>query len=125
MDETSFEEWLEGYKRAWEQMDADAAVELFAEDATYQETPFDEPMRGRDAIRSYWSDVPLAQKEIAFGYEVLSVAGDQGIARWWCDFRRIPTDSKVKLDGIFVVHFSNGKAIAFREWWHRKETPEP
>lgn len=121
--ESSFEAWLERYKRAWEDKEPDAARDLFTEEATYQESPFDEPMRGRDAIRSYWSDIGTTQDDIHFGYEIISDTEGQGIARWWCDFRRLPSGGKVKLDGIFLVHFSGDRATAFREWWHRKETP--
>jgi hypothetical protein len=46
MDVRVFEEWLDALGRAWEGREADAAARLFTENATYQETPFDEPMRG-------------------------------------------------------------------------------
>jgi len=63
----------------------------FTEDAAYQETPFDEPLRGRSAIFEYWSDVPRSQDRIRFGYEILAVTEDMGIAQWWASFVRIPS----------------------------------
>jgi len=46
---------MDQYGVASETSDPAVAAALFAEDAVYQETPFDEPMRGREAIYRYWS----------------------------------------------------------------------
>jgi hypothetical protein len=43
MDEAELGSWLEAYGRAWKERDPDAAPRLFAEDASYRETPFDAP----------------------------------------------------------------------------------
>src|SRR2546422_441926 len=69
MDRTSFESWLEAYGRAWRDRNPQAAANLFAEDGTYQVTPFVEGMRSRAAILEYWSHVPQTEQEIQFGYE--------------------------------------------------------
>jgi hypothetical protein len=37
MDQTTLQGWMDGYKAAWEQTDAEAAGKLFSLDATYQE----------------------------------------------------------------------------------------
>ena len=36
-------DWIEGYRRAWEQNDADLLLTLFTEDAFYRSSPFREP----------------------------------------------------------------------------------
>jgi hypothetical protein len=38
--------WLDSYGQAWENRNPEAATALFAENGTYQVTPFLEPMRG-------------------------------------------------------------------------------
>jgi ketosteroid isomerase-like protein len=53
-DRAAFKSWLAAYGKAWESRDAEAAAALYAEDGTYQVTPFLEPMRGRKAILEYW-----------------------------------------------------------------------
>lgn len=123
MDFHSFQSWLEAYKRAWETRDPQAVGELFSEDATYQETPFVAPLRGRTAIRRYWSDVvERSQEQIRFGYEILSIAGNVGIAHWWASFARLASGKKVALDGIFLLTFdAQDRCEALREWWVRKE----
>lgn len=122
MNTEIFETWLSKYKQAWENRDPLAARELFTEDASYQETPFDEPMRGIEAIYAYWEVVPKTQKSIKFGSEIIMVTKDLGIAHWNASFERIPGAVKVLLDGIFIVSLNfDGKCTDFKEWWHRKE----
>jgi hypothetical protein len=117
VSESDFGSWLGAYGRAWENLDADAAVALFTEDATYQETPFDEPERGADAIRAYWQEAVGGQRDVKFGHEVL---GDN-VARWWCSFTRVPGGERVELDGIFLCEFADdGRCHTFREWWHAR-----
>ncbi len=119
MNKGAFESWLDAYGRAWETQDSQAAAALFTEDATYQETPFAEPMRGRSAIRQYWSDATGSQDKIGFGYEVLTCTGNLGIARWWASFTDTQSQAQVKLDGIFlVVMTGENRCKDFREWWH-------
>jgi hypothetical protein len=118
-----FKKWLDAYGAAWEAGDPKAAVNLFGEAAEYYETPFDEPMVGRVAIETYWREgAGEAQREVRFQYEALAMVGNQGLARWQASFVRIPSGSKVKLDGFLSAEFdADGKCSVFREWWHRRE----
>ena len=123
MNRESLQGWLEGYGRAWESRDPEAVGKLFADDATYQETPYTQPMRGREAIQQYWSQVvATAQEHIKFGYEVLADAEDSAIVHWWASFVRVQSRAQVSLDGIFLLKFdTEGRCRELREWWVRKE----
>ncbi len=123
MTRDELKSWLDAYGRAWETRDPDLVVTLFAEDATYQETPFVEPMRGRPAILAYWSEKVAAwQEQCRFGHEILAVAEDTGIAHWWASFVRVRSKSKVRLDGVFLLTFDAlGRCQTLREWWVRQE----
>ena len=57
--------WLEAYRVAWEQADAEAAAALFAEYATYRSNIFEEPYRGRGGVRMYWETVTGTQADVA------------------------------------------------------------
>src|SRR2546430_1006359 len=46
--------WLDRYIEAWTSYDRERIGELFAEDAAYRYHPFDEPIRGREAIVDSW-----------------------------------------------------------------------
>lgn len=124
MEWRQFERWLQRYGEAWEGQNADSAAGLFTENAKYYETPFDEPMVGRDRVYAYWREGTGAQREVRFGYDVLAINRDMGIARWTASFTRVPSGIAVRLDGILTVLFEqDGRCSEFREWWHRQETP--
>ena len=119
MKEEAFRSWLDAYKHAWEAGDPIAAGDIFTEDATYQEKPFDEPMHGRKAITEYWSGNVKEQDNVQFGYEVLATTSEIGISRWWASFSDHSSKAHVKLDGIFVIHLdSENRCTQLQEWWH-------
>ena len=116
--------WLTGYEQAWEELDAEKAGKLFTENATYQETPYKDPFRGRSEIKNYWATVTADQSNVDFTFEVLSVSGNTGIAHWHSEFTQPSTGSKVILDGIFVLEFSTGGLCkSLKEWWHFQAIP--
>ena len=122
MDPAALDGWLGAYKRAWVERDPAAAAELFAADATYHETPFDEPSRGRKGIFEYWSGATRMQRDFRFTYEILAATENGGVAHWRASFVRLPANSRVVLDGIFVVELdADGRCTEFREWWHVQE----
>jgi uncharacterized protein (TIGR02246 family) len=118
----TFATWLDSYGRAWESRDPQAAADLFAEEGTYQVTPFVEPMRGKQAILEYWTHVAQTEQNIQFGYEILAVTPDHGIARWWASFVIVPQGLSTKLDGIFLISLDkDGRCRSLREWWHKQQ----
>ena len=123
MNEKRFTKWLDDYGKAWVDGEPDAVVRLFAEGAHYHETPFDEPMVGREAIRKYWQEgAEHGQRDVEFKCDVAAVTGNTGYARWEATFVRVPSGSFVELQGFLQADFDGeGKCIAFREWWHRRE----
>ncbi len=126
MREEDFHRWLDAYGKAWETGDPVAVIELFTPDARYHWTPFEEPKRGREEIAVAWRNATSRQEDIHFSHEIVTVAGRDGIARWWCELVRTPTGRRVKLDGIFLLTFRVGQAGGIlcerlREWWHSEE----
>jgi hypothetical protein len=126
MDRKRLEEWLEGYGRAWQERDPDAAAALFSEAAEYYETPFEAPYRGREGVLEYWRDATGSQRDVSFSYEVLSLASNTGIAHWAAEFTRIGSGQRVRLDGVLVLVFAeDGLCCTLREWWHVSNSPQP
>jgi ketosteroid isomerase-like protein len=120
MDQASFHRWLHAYGHAWMGRDPKAAAALYTDDATYQVTPFDEPIRGRAAIYAYWDGVAKTQERIRFDFEVVAVTSEHGIAHWWASFVRVPPGLETKLDGIFLIALdADGRCQSLREWWHK------
>lgn len=124
VSETAFAAWLDRYKQAWEERDAQSAGALFTEDAIYHEMPFDEPMEGRAAIENYWATVTAGQSDILFTYEVFSCEGNQCTAHWHAAFTGVPGGEAIELDGVFLCDFADAETVrSLREWWHVKVTP--
>ncbi|MFL7891083.1 MAG: nuclear transport factor 2 family protein [Anaerolineales bacterium] len=121
-----FNKWLAAYGLAWEKGDHQKSADLFAEGASYQETPFNKPMLGKEAVQDYWqSGAGTNQRDISFSYRILSVQGNQGIAHWQASFQRVKSGNQVELDGILVAEFDeHGLCTDFKEWWHRQEEQE-
>ena len=116
---TALDDWLAGYKGAWESRDPERAAALFTEHATYHETPFDAPKVGRNGIRDYWANVTADQQDVAVKAHVLAVAGQTGIARWSARFTSTSSGARIELDGVFVLMFDEqGLCSELREWWH-------
>jgi hypothetical protein len=132
-------EFMEGYKSAWEQRDERKLCRLFADDATYRNTPF-AVQRGHAEIAKYWQRVKL-QEDIHLSYEVLAQTPAGGIAHWHVTYQvaseelfriwaastgtnliaRNPGDPlpRLALDGILVAEFNAaGRCQACRLWWH-------
>src|SRR5260370_9046771 len=112
----TFASWLDSYGRAWESRGPQAAADLFAEESTYQVTPFVEPLRGKQAILQYWTKVAQTEQNIQFGYEILAVTPDHGIARWWASFLIFPQGLQPKLIAIFLISLqSNMRRPSLRD----------
>ena len=117
----TFSAWLDAYSKASIQNDPQASAELFARTAEYYETPFDEPMIGRDAIRKYWEIGARTLRDKATRYQVLSVKDLLGIARWQAEFTDVGSGRRLALDCLFLVEFDDPlHCRVFREWWHLK-----
>ena len=54
---------MANYGQAWEAGDAQGAADLFADEAAYRVTPFEEPLEGKEAIQAYWQAGPGGGKE--------------------------------------------------------------
>jgi hypothetical protein len=117
-------EWLDDYGRAWEERDADAAASLFTEDAVYQWGPFGRRLRGRPVIREAWAEATDEQRNIKFGYEVLTASARGGIVRWWVASDLPSQGVHAKNEGIFRIAFDeHGLCRSFEEWYNSTEEP--
>ena len=127
MMEQDVQDWLDEYGRAWVDGDPDRAVALFSDTATYRETPFDDPVKGRHAIREYWrKNAADAQEDVEFASQVWAVTNDTAIAGWQARFTRKASGARVELDGTFRLVFSGEpgalQCTVLEEWWHRRES---
>lgn len=119
-----FQRWMETYGKASAENDPRTSANLFAQNAHYYESPFDEPMIGRHSIYEYWNRGAQALRGKISCHEILAVIGNTGIARWQSRFTVIESGKRLVLDCLFVVEFNEeGLCQTFREWWHICEHP--
>jgi len=117
-------EWLDDYGRAWEERDPEAAAQLFAEDAVYQWGPFGKRLRGRPFIREAWAEATESQRNIHFGYEVMSATVRGGLVRWWTAYDRPGDQVHMRLEGVFRLAFDqDGLCTSLEEWFNFDEAP--
>jgi hypothetical protein len=118
--------WLDAYREAWEDKDADAAAALFDERATYRSNIFEEPYEGRQGVHRYWSDVTTTQDAVRVVMGRPFVDGDRVAAEFWTTMRNDGAD--ITLPGCLLLRFgADGLCLALREYWHvesgRREPP--
>jgi hypothetical protein len=120
MDREAAAAWLARYVEAWRSYDRDAIGALFAEDARYRYHPFDEWIRGREAIVESWFDDPDEPGTYEAAYEPVAVDGDVVVATGTSTYTG---EVSAVFDNVFVMRFdAAGLCCEFTEWF--VERPE-
>lgn len=123
MNQSSFDEWLKLYGKAWMQKRPDLIKDLFTQDATYSEKPFEDSFKGIEEITRYWQNVSQSQTDISFDYKIICNKDNTGLAHFKASFWRKPDETYVKLDGIFKVVLDwQNKCTSFSEWWQSQKS---
>lgn len=139
----NIEQFMRGYKSAWEGKDETAFCALFAQDGVYHNTPF-ATQRGHAQLAAYWQRIKL-QDDIELSFEVLASTPGSGIAHWHVTYQvaseelfqvwaastgtnliaRKPGDPlpRMVLDGLLQASFSDGLCRDCRLWWHSMPLP--
>lgn len=132
------EQFMQGYKRAWEARDERLFSALFAPDGEYHNTPF-AVQRGREQLESYWQRVKL-QEDVHLDYQILASVPGSGVAHWRVGYQvaseelfRIWARStgtnlvarkagdplpRMILDGVLRAQFGDGVCTRCELWWH-------
>ena len=122
MDRGQVAAWIAAYERAWRAPGTDALAGLFTADATYQQAPYLEPVRGLAAIGVMWEAEREGPSEVfRMTSEVVAADGGTAVARvnvWYGD----PVTQEYR--DLWVMRFaSGGRCAAFEEWPFWPEQP--
>ena len=139
----NIQNFMEGYRAAWEKRDPSAFASLFHADGQYHNTPF-QVQRGKSELAEYWKRVQL-QEDVQVIFEVLASEPDSGIAHWHVTYQvaseelfeiwarstgtsqlaRTPGDAlpRMVLDGILQANFFEDHCVEARIWWHNMPQP--
>jgi ketosteroid isomerase-like protein len=112
--------WLEDYVKAWEAYDPAAIGALFSEDATYAFHPWDEPVRGRDAIVRTWLDNQDAPGSFTASYAPIAIDGNLAVASGTSRYFKDGVLDR-EYYNVFLIRFDDaGRCSAFTEYFMKK-----
>ncbi len=112
---------METYGHAWETRDAALVLEVFTEDATYQQDPFGAPMLGHAGIHRYWEEATRNHRDIRFRWQPISSTGSLYVVEWGAQFTRVDSGRCMELRGVMFIELRGERIFRFREYWHRRE----
>jgi ketosteroid isomerase-like protein len=120
---------IDTFGRGWAKPDVDLLMSVYTPSAIFIETPFSEPLRGQEAIRRYWLEVPYNQSEITFTSGEIYAAGPWFSTEFKCVFRRRRTGEWVDARGAIFCETEGDQISEMRMYWHRwnggQETSKP
>jgi SnoaL-like protein len=106
--------WAEGYRRAWEADDPDAAAALYAPDCVFRSAPFRDPEPPLDYVRRVFPEARAV--EVWFGEPVEE--GDRGAVEWWATLVTTQGEEQA-LAGCSLLRFGDdGLVVEARDYWH-------
>lgn len=114
MDHRDVQAWLDRYVDAWRTYDPDAIGELFSEDADYRYHPWDEAVRGREAIVSTWLENPDEPGSWEASYRPWAVDGSKAVAVGTSTYPQEPN----VFHNVFLIDFDDaGRCRSFTEYF--------
>lgn len=111
---------IDEFGQGWSRGKTDVMMGVFSADPVFIETPFSEPLKGVEAVRGYWADVPMHQSEITFSSGEIFAAGPWFSTEFKCTFRRRRTGEWVEARGAIFCETDGSKVTEMRMYWHRK-----
>ena len=120
---------IDDFGQGWSRGNVDLLMSVFGGDMVFLETPFSDPLRGAEAVRRYWLEVPLHQSEVTFSSGEIFAAGPWFSTEFKCVFRRKRTGEWVDARGAIFCETDGAKITEMRMYWHRwnggRETSKP
>jgi hypothetical protein len=105
--------WVARYERAWRSPGTGALAELYAADAAYRMSPFEEPAVGLAEIAALWEREWVGPDErFEMASEVVAVEGDTGVVRVTVSY-----GTGAEYRDLWVIRLdAEGRCRAFEEW---------
>jgi len=133
MTDDDVQRWLDDYREAWLSYDGAAIAALFSEDAVYRYHPWEEPVRGREAIVASWLEPDGSGSDrdepgtYDGAYHPAFVAGDAAVAVgrsfYWSDASR--TVLERTYHNCWLLRFDGeGRCRDFNEYFMLEPRPK-
>jgi ketosteroid isomerase-like protein len=105
--------WARVWHDAWEALDVEPIVALYADGVVFSSQPFRAPYRGRDGVRAYVTNAFATEMGPRVWVSSPIVEGDRASISWWCALREDGEDAT--LAGTSVLRFDADGLVA--EQW--------
>jgi ketosteroid isomerase-like protein len=105
--------WVRGYEQAWRTPGTDPLRDLFAADAAYRMSPYEDPARGAGAISELWErERESPEEDFSLAHEVVAVEGDVAVVRV-----DVAYGDGLEYRDLWVLRFAeDGRCRDFEEW---------
>jgi ketosteroid isomerase-like protein len=115
IDHATVSRWVAGYEAAWRAPGSEGLASLFSEDATYLQSPYEEPVVGLDAIRRMWDSEREGPDEFfTLATDTLAVDGLIAVVRAEV---RYGNPLRQEYRDLWVLKFGDdGRCRWFEEW---------
>jgi ketosteroid isomerase-like protein len=114
-DRATVRRWLAGYEAAWRAPGTAGLAGLFTSDATYLQSPYQQPVAGLDAIKRMWEDERDGPEEVfTLATDVLAVDGPMAVVRAEVCYGDPP---RQEYRDLWVIRLADdGRCTWFEEW---------
>jgi ketosteroid isomerase-like protein len=107
-------DWIRGYESAWRSPGTESLRELFAEEATYLQSPYHDPVVGLAAIGAMWErEREGPDEEFEMTTDVFAVEGDRAVVTAEVHYGgAAPREYR----DIWLLRFEGHRCAHFEEW---------
>ena len=121
-DRAKVRRWLAGYEAAWRAAGTESLAGLFAADATYLQSPYEQPIIGLPAIARMWEDEREGPGEVfAVVTDILAVDGPTAVVRAEVIYAGPP---RQEYRDLWIIRLGDdGRCTWFEEWPYWPEHP--
>ena len=121
-DRAQVNRWLAGYEAAWRAPGTAGLASLFADDATYLQSPYQQPVTGLSAIGRMWEAEREGPDEVfSLATDVLAVDGPTAVVRAQV---RYGDPLRQEYRDLWVIRLGDdGRCTWFEEWPYWPERP--
>ncbi len=114
-DRAMVRQWLTAYEAAWRAQGTQGLAEIFTDDASYRQSPYQEPVAGLDAIRRMWDEERDGPDEVfTVATDILAVDGPTAVVRAEVRYG-VPLRQEYR--DLWIMQLGgDGRCIWFEEW---------
>jgi hypothetical protein len=107
--------WLAAYEAAWRAPGTEGLAGIFTDDASYLQSPYQEPVAGLAAIRLMWDEERDGPDEVfAIATDILAVDGPTAVVRAEV---RYGEPVRQEYRDLWIIHLNDvGRCSWFEEW---------